>query len=142
MKQKLFMLLAAVLLSCASAFAQSGNIEPVRGDVNGDGKVDVADINAIIQIMKNGGGVVTPGYFYLGTTQPTAENYQTLPGVVSTYTSIDDAVGTSVSVAAGETLYMLCPATWMEKKRWNWRTMSKTSSVFWTRKMPQPSQAM
>ena len=117
MKRFFFLLLAAVLLGSASAFAQSGNIEPARGDVNGDGVVDVADINAVIAIMKDGGGAVTVGgYFYLGTTQPTAANYKTLPGVVSTYTSIDDAVGTSVSVAAGETLYMLCPAAWVEEK--------------------------
>lgn len=108
------MLLAAMLLSSASAFAQSRNTS-VKGDVNGDGIVDVADIAAVIQIMKGGGGTVTVGgYFYLGTTQPTAENYKTLPGVVTSHTSIDDAVGTMVSVAAGETLYMLCPAAWME----------------------------
>ena len=33
---------------------------------------------------------------------------------MTSHTSIDDAVGTMVSVAAGETLYMLCPAAWME----------------------------
>ena len=53
MKQKFLMLLAAVLLGSASAFAQSGNNEPLKGDVNGDGKVDVADIVAIIEIIKN-----------------------------------------------------------------------------------------
>ena len=117
MRTKFFLLLAAILLGSASTFAQSGNIEPARGDVNGDGIVDVADINAVIQIMKEGGGAVTVGgYFYLGTTQPTATNYKTLSGVVSTYTSIDDATGTSVSVAAGKTLYMLCPAAWVKGK--------------------------
>ena len=117
MRTKLLLLLAAILLGSASTFAQSGNIEPARGDVNGDGIVDVADINAVIQIMKEGGGAVTVGgYFYLGTTQPTATNYKTLSGVVSTYTSIDDATGTSVSVAAGKTLYMLCPAAWVKGK--------------------------
>jgi len=56
-------MLAAMLMS-ASAFAQSENNEPLNGDVNGDGKVDVADINAVISIMKKG----EAGYFYLGTT--------------------------------------------------------------------------
>ena len=37
MKQKFLMLLAVVLLSCASAFAQSGNNNPLKGDVNEDG---------------------------------------------------------------------------------------------------------
>lgn len=63
MKTKLLIMLAAMLMS-ASAFAQSENNEPLKGDVNGDGKVDVADINAVISIMKKG----EAGYFYLGTT--------------------------------------------------------------------------
>ena len=53
MKKKLF-LMAAMLLASIGAFAQSNN-NPQRGDVNGDGKVDVADITAVISIMKNGG---------------------------------------------------------------------------------------
>lgn len=110
------MLMAAMLLSCASAFAQSGNNTPAKGDVNDDGTVDVADIVAVIDIMKNGGGTATVGYFYLGTTQPTAENYKALPGVVNTYSSIDEAVGATASVAAGETVYMLCPAAWVSGK--------------------------
>lgn len=117
MKQKILMLLAVVLLGSASAFAQSGNIEPARGDVNGDGVVDVADIAAVIKIIKDGGGTVTVGgYFYLGTTQPTAENYKTLPGVVSTYTSIDEAIGATATMEAGDVLYMLCPTAWMQGK--------------------------
>lgn len=32
-----------------------------KGDVNGDGVVDVADINGVIDIMKNGLGVAVPG---------------------------------------------------------------------------------
>ena len=111
------MLLAAMLLSCTSAFAQNGNNTPVKGDVNEDGTVDVADIVAVIDIMKNGGGTATVGYFYLGTTKPTAANYKTLPGVVTSFASIDDAIGTKVSVAAGQTIYMLCPAAWVKGKK-------------------------
>ena len=114
MKTRFLMLLAAVLL-CVNAFAQSGSSEPKKGDVNDDGTVDVADIVAVIGIIKNGQEPVE-GLFYLGTTQPTAENYQSLQGVVATYTSIGQAVGTTATVAAGETLYMLCPAKWMEGK--------------------------
>ena len=110
MKQKILMLLAAVLLGSASAFAQSGNSESLKGDVNGDGRVDVADITAVVDIVMKG----EAGYFYFGTTQPTAENYQTIPGVVASYMSIGEALGTTASVAAGETLYMLCPAGWMK----------------------------
>ncbi len=71
-KQVLFTILA--LLLCASAFAQSGNNEPLKGDVNDDGKVDVADINEIIKIMKDAGGTAgeTVYYWYAGQTQPTS----------------------------------------------------------------------
>ncbi len=68
--KKFFMLLAAVLLS-VSAFAQSGNNEPLKGDVNGDGVVDYADIDAVIEIMKNAGGYVDSNYYwYVGHTDP------------------------------------------------------------------------
>ena len=70
--KKLFLLLAAVLLSSVSAFAQSGNNEPLKGDVNGDEVVDVADIVAIIDIIKNNGEPQVTYYWYVGTTKPTA----------------------------------------------------------------------
>ena len=35
---------------------------------------------------------------------------------MTTYTSLDDTGGATASVTAGETLYMLCPAAWMEEK--------------------------
>ena len=43
MKQKFLMLLAAVLLGSASAIAQSGNNEPLKGNVNGDGTATTYD---------------------------------------------------------------------------------------------------
>ena len=76
--KKLF-LLAAMLLAGVCAFAQNNNNEPLKGDVNGDGKVDVADIVAIIEIMKNGGtSGETASYYYVGTTKPTSS--MTIPG--------------------------------------------------------------
>ena len=68
--KKFFMLLAAVLLSSASAIAQSGNNEPLKGDVNGDGVVDVADIAAVIAIIKNNAALQTTYYWYVGQTDP------------------------------------------------------------------------
>ena len=70
MKTKLLIMLAAMLLS-AGAFAQSENT-PLKGDVNGDGKVDIADINEIIKIMKDAGGTAEPNtyYWYVGQTDP------------------------------------------------------------------------
>lgn len=72
--KKFLMLLAAVLLSCASAMAQNS---PLKGDVNGDGTVDVADLTAIIKIMKDAGGAVGEKmcYWYAGTKQVEASNF-------------------------------------------------------------------
>lgn len=73
------MLLAAVLLGSVSVNAQSKKAPkkaesetPLKGDVNGDGKVDVADIVAILKIMKDGGGTSegTKYYWYVGQTDP------------------------------------------------------------------------
>ena len=66
--------MAATLLS-VGAFAQSeNNGTPLKGEVNGDGVVDVADIAAIIDIMASGGGTAetTTYYWYAGQTQPTS----------------------------------------------------------------------
>ena len=98
MKAKIFFLLAAIMLSCASAFAQSGNSDPLKGDVNGDGVVDVADIAAIIEIMKNGGGIVDNNYYwYVGQTDPSTMT-EISPIVTDTDTSSPGwrNIGTSV----------------------------------------------
>lgn len=55
MKTKIIFLMATMLLMSVCSFAQNGNT-PLKGDVNGDGKVDVADIVAILKIMKDAGG--------------------------------------------------------------------------------------
>ena len=73
MKTKLLIMLAAMLLS-ASAFAQSKNNEPLKGDVNGDEIVNDADVAFIIEKMKNAGGeqlgTGTMYYWYVGTNLP------------------------------------------------------------------------
>ena len=58
MKQTIIMLLAAMLLGSANVFSQS-HIDGYKGDVNGDGTVDVADVASVIQIMANGGWINT-----------------------------------------------------------------------------------
>ena len=69
MKQKLFMMLAALMVLGTSAMAQS---ETLKGDVNADGVVDVADIAAVIKIMAdeadNNGE--TKYYWYVGQENP------------------------------------------------------------------------
>jgi hypothetical protein len=72
MRTRFLKMLAALLLS-VGAFAQSST--PIKGDVNGDGVVDVADINAIIEIMRNGGGTAVDEsayFFYVGLEKPTS----------------------------------------------------------------------
>ena len=72
MKQRIFMMLAAMLLSIG-AFAQSA----IQGDVNNDGVVDVADIVKIIDIMQNSQPQTTY-YWYVGTTKPTSLSQATV----------------------------------------------------------------
>ncbi len=103
--KRLFMTFAAMLLMSVSAFAQSASIS--KCDVNGDGIVNVADITAIIGTIKS-----LQRTFYLGTIEPTAENYKSLS---TTRTSMEDALGTTVSVAAGQTVYLLCSTSWIDK---------------------------
>lgn len=72
-----FLLLAAVLLGSVGALAQSGNDEPLKGDVNGDDVVDVADVVAVLQIMKEGEGIGERQYYVsIGTTPVTASNFK------------------------------------------------------------------
>lgn len=63
----LFVLSALMMLMSTSAMAQS---ETVKGDVNGDGVVDVADIAAVIKIMTNNGDIQKKYYWYVGQTNP------------------------------------------------------------------------
>ncbi len=77
MKTKKLFLMAAMLLMSVCTFAQNNN--PLKGDVNEDGKVDVADIAAVINIMKNGGGTTDGNlYFYVGTEKPTSLSQATV----------------------------------------------------------------
>ena len=121
MKTKFMMLLAAMLLSF-SAFAQSENNEPLKGDVNGDGKVDVADINEIIKIMKEAGGTAeTPTYYwYLGYDQDLYDNTESSKEKMLTLTT--NAAPTNYTRASGNKFYlngptpnyliMVIPSTW------------------------------
>ena len=67
MKQKIFFVLAALMLMGTSAMAQS---ETLKGDVNADGVVDVADIAAVIKIMTDNGDIEKTYYWYVGQTNP------------------------------------------------------------------------
>lgn len=99
--KKFLMLLAAVLLSCVSAMAQNS---PLKGDVNGDGKVDVADIVAILEIMKN--GVKELQSIKWATTTAVSGTTGTTPSLGDiTLTYNDGTTGTVAYNASGVTLY-------------------------------------
>lgn len=67
----LFVLSALMMLMSTSAMAQS---ETIKGDVNGDGVVDVADIAAVIKIMTNNGDIQKKYYWYVGQTDPASNS--------------------------------------------------------------------
>ena len=104
--KKFLMLLAAVLLSCASAMAQNS---PLKGDVNGDGTVDVADLTAIIKIMKDAGGAVGEKmyYWYAGTKQVEASNFTDIASRIP-----ESEIPETGSVSAtGQYVYFVIPET-------------------------------
>lgn len=73
------MLLTALLMGSISASAQDSGT-PLKGDVNGDGVVNAADIVEIVNIMmgKDGGTSETKYYWYVGTTKPTSLSEATI----------------------------------------------------------------
>ena len=79
MKTKIFALFAAMMLLVGTtAMAQSDNTKTteteIKGDVNNDGIVDVADIAAVIAVMNEQGTVAPQYYWYAGWTEPTEAN--------------------------------------------------------------------
>lgn len=105
MKTKTFFMLAVMLLISMDAFAQSN--EPLEGDVNNDGTVDVADIVKVIDIMQNGGGIAgqTKCYWYVGTTAIDDTNYNDT-NIVSQVTEIPNQTTVTLN---DEYLYIVVP---------------------------------
>ncbi len=63
-----------MVLTSVCTFAQSGNNEPLRGDVNGDGKVDLADVTELVNIiLSNSTAPAATYYWYLGTEKLTTD---------------------------------------------------------------------
>ena len=80
MKKKILSLLAAFfMLFGTSAMAQVDST--LEGDVNGDGVVDIADITAVIAIIKQNAEANPTYYWYVGQEAVTADNYTTIDGV-------------------------------------------------------------
>ena len=79
MKTKIFALFAAMMLLVGTtAMAQSDNTKTteteLKGDVNNDGVVDVADIAAVIAVMHEQGTVAPQYYWYVGQTNPASNS--------------------------------------------------------------------
>ena len=103
MKTKIFALFAAMMLLVGTtAMAQSDNTKTsktteteIKGDVNNDGVVDVADIAAVIAVMHEQGTVAPQYYWYVGQTEPTSSNYTTLATQVTSYPTTHEYTNTS-----------------------------------------------
>ena len=73
MKKKILSLLAAFfMLFGTSAMAQVDST--LEGDVNGDGIVDIADITAVIAIIKQNAEANPTYYWYVGTEKLTSDS--------------------------------------------------------------------
>lgn len=112
MKTKTIFMLAAMLLMSMGAFAQSN--EPLEGDVNNDGTVDVADIVAVIKIMKDGGGAVGEKmcYWYAGTNNGNAVTADNFTDVASRI-PLSEVPETGSVTANGQYVYFVMPETYL-----------------------------
>lgn len=98
-----FVLASLMMLMSTSAMAQN---ETIKGDVNGDGVVDVADIAAVIKIMTENGDIKKKYYWYVGWTKPTSlETLKTL----ATGTHNGMSLGGETSKISGEKLLTNSP---------------------------------
>lgn len=100
MKTKIFALMAAMmLLMGTTAMAQNDNTKTteteLKGDVNGDGIVDVADIAAVIAVMHEQGTVQQQYYWYVGQENP-AEMESISPIVTDNSSPGWRLIGTSI----------------------------------------------
>jgi hypothetical protein len=150
-KMRFLTVLAAILLSCGIANAQTGTgddnvdeqeqYEPITGDVNGDGKLDVLDVSAAAESIMDGktsgpadvnkdqkvnaADVVTvvdliqnTNYCYLGREVPTKDNYTLIDGVYTIFESIDQVLAgysQQVTLMADEAGFFYCPSSWNVK---------------------------
>ena len=115
MKQNFLILLAAMLLISVGAFAQNGNNEPLKGDVNGDGKVDMADVTMLIDIIlgRSGTEPVNPPeeptyHWYVGTTKPTAVDNPTV------WRTTNDDAGFTIqpNISSSDKIWVAYPDSW------------------------------
>ena len=122
MKTKIFALFAAMMLLVGTtAMAQNDNTKTteteLKGDVNNDGVVDVADIAAVIAVMHEQGTVAPQYYWYVGSMSETdALNPTRLGNIVNGKNPTSSSTGISTlnvpNDAANETIVFVYPEIW------------------------------
>lgn len=129
MKKKILSLLAAFfMLFGTSAMAQVEST--LEGDVNGDGVVDIADITAVIAIIKQNAEASPTYYWYVGNGDEIVKNdpvaadidWSKAQQITSFETLGYSANGTRITMnKTGENnVYILCPKSWSNKWQfWN-----------------------
>ena len=108
MKTKILFLMAAMLLMGVCTFAQNNNT-PLKGDVNEDGTVDVADLVSVIKIMKDAGGAVGEKmcYWYAGVNGGNAVTEANFTDIASKI-AMSQIPKTGSVTAADQYVYFLC----------------------------------
>ena len=116
MKKKILSLLAAFfMLFGTSAMAQVDST--LEGDVNEDGVVDIADITAVIAIIKQNAEANPTYYWYVGSmTEADALNPETLGNIVNGKNGTSSTTGISTLVIPNdelnETIVFVYPEIW------------------------------
>ena len=116
MKKKILSLLAAFfMLFGTSAMAQVDST--LEGDVNEDGVVDIADITAVIAIIKQNAEANPTYYWYVGSmTEADALNPETLGNIVNGKNATSSTTGISTLVIPNdelnETIVFVYPEIW------------------------------
>ena len=116
MKKKILSLLAAFfMLFGTSAMAQVDST--LEGDVNGDGVVDIADITAVIAIIKQNAEANPTYYWYVGSmSEADALNPETLGTIVNGKNATSSTTGISTLVIPNdelnETIVFVYPEIW------------------------------
>ena len=95
---------------------ESFDIDNADADADQDGEINISDAVFVSSYILKGYFPREKYYTYFGTTMPNVENYKSLSNVATSYSSIEGTLRKTVSVSAGETLYMLCPVSWMKQK--------------------------
>lgn len=93
-----------MLLTTICAFSQSN--QTLKGDVNEDGIVDVADISSIIDIMASGEITLKTYYWYVGVIKPTDPTNSEQNSGLNKWTSLGTTLPTTnIKVAKADSIY-------------------------------------